>query len=55
MIDVNYFSICRECFNIIKIKKLFIEEESEETYLVKEYSCGCGYTFLHKEVINFTV
>ena len=26
-----------------------------KTYLVKEYSCGCGYTFLHKEVINFTV
>lgn len=55
MVNVEMLNKCEFCKDYAKINKVFIEEKSEETYLVKEYLCDCGHFTRYKEVINYVI
>ena len=55
MINVSMIIKCERCRDLAKINHIYIQEENEETYFVKEYLCDCGCITKHLEVINYTL
>lgn len=55
MINVKMLEKCEICKGLAKINNVFVYEEHEETYFIKEYICDCGYITTYAEVINYTI
>ena len=55
MINISLIEKCNKCYKDCMVDKVYVSDESEEQYLVKEYICECGNKNIHSEVLNFVI